>query len=188
MELIEAKEAALSYLKPATKEVLKHFRSGISVQKKPDGTPVTIADKNTEEILRKRITRDFPSHGIIGEEFGNESSNAEWVWTIDPIDGTRSFLRGLPFFAILIALLHHGRPVMGIICLPALYETVWGIKGKGTYFGNQRIKVSQCVNLDNAVVATADRYCFKEKKCLHLYDQLYKQALIVRTYPDAFGH
>ena len=100
MELLEAKKAALSYLRPATKEVLKYFRSGVTIHKKPDGSPVTIADKNTEEILRKLITRDFPGHGIIGEEFGSESSTAEWVWTLDPIDGTRSFVCGLPFFAI----------------------------------------------------------------------------------------
>jgi len=188
MELLEAKNAALSYLKPATREVLKYFRTGVTVDAKSDGSPVTVADRNAEEILRKRIGRDFPGHGIIGEEFGNESADAEWVWTIDPIDGTLSFIRGLPFFALLLSLLHRGRPVMGVISLPALGETVWAVKGRGTHCGNRRIRVSQCNNLKNAVAATADRYCFKEKKCLRLYDRIYKHTALARTYPDAFGH
>lgn len=188
MDLLEAKDAALSYLKPAEKEVLKWFRADFTVHEKSDRTPVTIADKNTEELLRKKISRDFPRHGIIGEEFGNERASAEWVWTIDPIDGTRSFIRGLPFFAILLALLHRGRPVMGVISLPALRETVWAVKGKGTWCGNRRLEVSQTKNLTGAMVATADYYCFKEKKCLHLLNGLYRKAPMVRTYPDAFGH
>lgn len=188
MDLLEAKDAALSYLKPATKEVLKWFRADFKVERKTDQSPVTIADKNTEEILRKRIGRDFPGHGIIGEEFGNERSAAEWVWTIDPIDGTRSFIRGLPFFAILLSLLHRGVPAVGIICLPALGETVWAVKGKGTWSGNRRIEVSRQTDLEKALVATADRYCFKEKKCLYLLDRLSKKASLARTYPDAFGH
>ncbi|MFQ5673688.1 MAG: inositol monophosphatase family protein [Nitrospinales bacterium] len=188
MELIEAKDAALSYLKPATREVLKYFRSDVTVDEKSDGSPVTIADRNAEEILRKRISRDFPGHGIIGEEFGNESATAEWVWTIDPIDGTLSFIHDLPFFSMLLALLHRGRPVMGVLSLPALGETAWAVKGRGTHCNRGRVRVSQCNSLKNAVAATADRYCFKEKKCLHLYDRIYQHTALARTYPDAFGH
>ncbi len=121
MNLIKVKDCALSWLKPAEAEILQFFRrKDISVEKKSDLSPVTIADRNAEEILRTKIARDFPGHGIIGEEFGEENSSAEWVWTIDPIDGTRSFIRGLPLFATLIALLRNGEPVMGIISLPAL--------------------------------------------------------------------
>ncbi len=188
MDLLAAKDTALSYIKPVTREVMKWFRTDIKVHEKSDHSPVTIADRNVEQILRKKIAADFPGFGIIGEEFGNEKPSAEWVWTIDPIDGTRSFIRGIPLFATLLSLLHHGEPVVGIIALPALGETAWAVKGKGAYRENRRLSVSQHKELSGAVIATADYYCFKTKKCLHLLSQLNNQTAINRTYPDAFGH
>jgi len=188
MNLIQVKNTALAYLEPAETEILKWFRKDISVQKKTDLSPVTIADKNAEEILRGKIAGGFPGHGIIGEEFGEENADREWVWTIDPIDGTRSFIRGLPLFASLIALLHRGEPVMGIISLPALGEVSWAVKGEGAYCGKTRLNVSSCKNLSRALIATADLYCFRRKKCAKLFARLSKEADIIRTYPDAFGH
>lgn len=188
MELIEAKNTALSYLKPAIKETLKWFRTDIVVERKGDKSPVTIADRNTEEMLRRQIQRDFPGHGIIGEEFGNELPTAEWVWTIDPIDGTRSFIRGLPFYSILLSLLHHGRPVMGVIALPALGEVYWAVQGQGTWTENRRVFVSPEKKLEKCLVATADIYCFEKKKYTRLFKALNRDAAMVRTYPDAFGH
>ena len=105
MNLMEAKDDALSYLKISNTEVMKWFRTSLSVETKSDQSPVTIADRKVEELLRKKISKDYPNHGIIGEEFGEDSSKSEWTWTIDPIDGTRSFIRGLPLFASLISLL-----------------------------------------------------------------------------------
>ncbi len=188
MDLRSAKDAALSYLKPVSKEILSLFHSDISVQIKDDQSPVTIADKRAEEFLRKKISRDFPAHGIIGEEFGEENASREWVWTIDPIDGTRSFVQGIPLFATLLALLHKGQPVMGVVCLPALRETAWAIKGRGAFIDNQRLRVSDHGDLSGATIATADRYCFKGKKYLNLFQKLHQKADLARTYPDAFGH
>ena len=188
MDLISAKDSALSYLKPVSKEILKLFRSDLTVQLKEDRSPVTIADQKAEEFLRKKISKDFPDHGIIGEEFGEENSSREWVWTIDPIDGTRSFIHGIPLFSTLLALLQNGKPVMGIICMPALNETAWAIKGKGAFLDNQPINVSNQRDISGATIATADRYCFKEKKYLKLWQNLYSNSDIARTYPDAFGH
>ncbi|MBT3513882.1 MAG: hypothetical protein HOB32_02760 [Nitrospina sp.] len=188
MDLLEAKNAALSFLKISSKEAIRWFRTDIKVESKSDLSPVTIADLKVEEILRKKISKAYPNHGILGEEFGGENPKSEWVWTIDPIDGTRSFIRGLPLFATLISLLHKGDPVMGIIALPALNETAWAIKGKGAFSGNQRLHVSSHNILKGAFVGTGDKYCFKEKKCINLYNKLHREAEIVRTYPDAFGH
>jgi len=188
MDLLEAKDSAVSFLKTSNVEVMKWFRSNLSVETKSDLSPVTIADRRVEEILRKNISKFYPSHGIIGEEFGEDTNKSEWVWTIDPIDGTRSFIRGLPLFASLIALLHKGEPVMGVISLPALGETAWAVKEKGAYCGNQRLLVSEHSSIKNSFIGTADLYCFKEKKCLKLLNQLKREAKIVRTYPDAFGH
>lgn len=187
-DLLAAKEAALSWLKPATREILKRFQKKLTVQLKADQSPVTLADQKAEEILRKKIQREFPDHGIIGEEFGEQDSHREWVWTIDPIDGTRSFIQGLPMFATLLSLLRKGEPVMGIICLPALGETVWAVQGKGTFSGKRRLRVSSHTKLKDSVLATADHYCFREKKYLRFWNQLHSKAKLVRTYPDAFGH
>ena len=188
MNLLEVKDVALSMMKPAKAEVLKWYRGEFSVDVKEDLSPVTIADRKAEEILRKKISKYFPDHGIIGEEFGNHNEDAEWVWTIDPVDGTRSFVRGLPLFASMIALLHKGEPVLGIIELPALGETAWAVKGKGAFANGQPLKVSSQSRLKGAFVAVADHYCFRSEKCSFLYNRLNQEAEIVRTYPDAFGH
>lgn len=187
-DLLAAKDTALSLLKPATREILNWYQKDFNVQQKADQSPVTIADQKAEEILRKGIHRYFPDHGIIGEEFGEEDSHREWVWTVDPIDGTRSFIQGLPLFATLLSLLHKGEPVMGVVCLPALGETVWAVKGKGTFSGSRRLRVSSHSKVKDSVLATADHYCFREKKHLRFWNQLHSQAKLVRTYPDAFGH
>jgi len=188
MNLLEVKDAALSFMKPAKAEVLKWYRGQFSVDLKEDQSPVTIADRNAEEILRKKISKYFPDHGIIGEEFGSVKPDAEWVWTIDPVDGTRSFVQGLPLFASLISLLHKGEPVIGIIELPALGETAWAVKGKGAFSNGSPLKVSPQSRMKGAFVAVADHYCFRSEKCTSLYNSLNKEAAIVRTYPDAFGH
>ncbi|MED5354023.1 MAG: inositol monophosphatase family protein [Nitrospinota bacterium] len=188
MDLIKVKDRALSFMKPAKNEVLKWFRGNYEIDVKSDLSPVTIADRNAEEILRKKIAKCFPEHGIIGEEFGNENITAEWVWTIDPVDGTRSFIRGLPLFASMIALLHQGDPVLGIIELPALGETAWAVKGKGAFLNGKPLKVSKQKKLQGAFIAVADWYCFQQQKQNSLLNKLNKKAGIVRTYPDAFGH
>lgn len=187
-DLLQAKDAALRWLKPTTRGIMKSFRSGIAVELKADRSPVTLADRTAEEYLRKRITREFPDHGIIGEEFGEEHAEREWVWTVDPIDGTRSFIQGLPLFATLISLLRHGEPVMGIICLPALQETAWAVKGQGAFCGNSRLQVSSHETLQGATLGIADVYCFRKTKRLGLVQNLHQRAELVRTYPDAFGH
>ncbi len=186
--LLEIRDTALTWLNPVNREVLKWFRRKITVEMKSDQSPVTIADKKAEEMLRKKIIQTFPDHGIIGEEFGALEEQKEWVWTIDPIDGTRSFIRGLPLFSTLLALLHKGKPVLGIISLPALGETAWAVKGHGAWCGQEQLQVSDHSKLDGAVVAVADHYCFREKKQVRLWNHLQKEAGLVRTYPAAFGH
>lgn len=187
-ELLTVKDTALNWLKPVSREILKWFRNEFAVDLKADQSPVTIADRKGEEMLRRNIHRAFPDHGIIGEEFGDEAPGKEWVWTIDPIDGTRSFVRGLPLFSILLSLLHEGEPVLGIISLPALGETAWAVRGQGAFCEGRRLHVSGETRLGRAMVGTADVYCFRETRRLQLLQALQKRAGLVRTYPDAFGH
>ena len=107
------------------------FRSGLAVDRKGDGSPVTAADHAAETAIRERIADRFPQHGIIGEEFGNEQSDAEWVWVIDPIDGTGAFVSGLPTFGTLICLANEGRPVLGLLDQPILRERWAGLDVTG---------------------------------------------------------
>jgi fructose-1,6-bisphosphatase/inositol monophosphatase family enzyme len=94
--------------------------ASVQVERKGDESPVTIADRKAEETLRALINKEFPSHGIVGEEFGNENEDAEYVWVLDPIDGTISFTTGCPLFGTLIGLLHKGEPILGAIHQPIL--------------------------------------------------------------------
>ena len=95
----------------ATEEIIPHYGINVDVEHKADNTPVTIADKNAEKSIRELINAEFPDHGIIGEEYGSENENNEFVWVLDPIDGTKSYISGVPLFATLIRLLQNAIPV-----------------------------------------------------------------------------
>lgn len=115
----------------AAAAILPHFRRRVAVDAKHDGTPVTQADREAEEAIRGRIEARFPAHGIVGEEFGAERSDAEWVWVLDPIDGTGAFISGLPTFGTLIGLLHNGSPVLGVLNQPVSEERWIGLTWPG---------------------------------------------------------
>ena len=118
------------------------FRHTLQVDTKADESPVTIADREVEAALRQRITARFPEHGILGEELGRSHVDAEYVWSLDPIDGTRSFISGHPLWGTLIALLHRGTPVLGVIDMPVLDERWVGIEGKPTRFNGAVCRTS----------------------------------------------
>lgn len=140
--------------------VMAHFRTAaLTVDDKEDLSPVTIADRECERALRALIVRDHPDHGIVGEELGSERTDAEWVWVIDPIDGTKAFVTGKPLFGTLIALLHRAfdargdspaRPVLGLIDHPALDVRYLGIDGRPSTRNGRDIRVRACPALDRA--------------------------------------
>lgn len=110
------------------------FRSQLLVEAKGDASPVTEADRAAERALRDFLNARFRNHGILGEEYGAERADAEWLWVLDPIDGTRAFLTGRPLFGTLIGLLHRGRPLLGLIDQPVIGERWVGVAGEGTRF------------------------------------------------------
>ncbi len=110
------------------------FRSALLVEAKGDASPVTEADRAAERAMRELLRERFPAHGILGEEFGPERADAEWLWVLDPIDGTRAFVTGRPLFGTLIGLLHRGRPVLGLIDQPGIRERWIGVAGEPTRF------------------------------------------------------
>lgn len=148
--------------------ILKHFRQPIEVEGKHDASPVTIADRDAEAAMRELIRKHHPEHGIIGEEHGAENPDAEFVWALDPIDGTRSFISGHPLFGTLVALLQDNEPILGIIAMPVTHERWIGARGHETLFRDYRgttpAKVRACPSLDKATIGTTSPLLFTEEE------------------------
>src|SRR5689334_10646502 len=137
----------------ARRIVREHFRAPLAIERKPDGTPVTVADRDIEMQMRRLIRAAFPGHAVRGEEFAAEGSG-EFTWVLDPIDGTKSFVSGYPLFGSLIALERQGRPVLGVIEAPVLGERWVGAEGRGTLFNGKPARTRDCRALAAAVLYT----------------------------------
>ncbi len=134
--------------------IRRHFRQPIAVDQKPDLSPVTIADREAETVIREILRAARPDDGIIGEEFGSESPEAEFVWVIDPIDGTKAFVTGRPIFGTLLACLHRGVPILGVIDQPVIRDFWIGATGHPTLFNGLPARVRSCPALDRATLNT----------------------------------
>lgn len=165
--------------------------AGFSARRKPDGTFVTDVDDAVERAVRDRLARAFPGHGIIGEELPPQGGAGEWTWVIDPIDGTRSLRHGLPLYGTLLALLHHGRSVLGVIDLPELDRLYVGAEGHGAWRNGEPLCLADTDHpepLAEEIVAVGDRASFAAAGEGPLFDELLRGDLTVRTYGDCFGH
>jgi len=143
---------AIDLADAAGEAIRPYFRRPIAVDDKPDLSPVTAADRAAEAAMRDLIAARFPDHGIIGEEFGGEREEADFIWVLDPIDGTKSFISGIPLFGTLIALAHHGRPILGIIDQPIARERWIGAAGRATTFNGSPVRTRPCAALAAATV------------------------------------
>jgi myo-inositol-1(or 4)-monophosphatase len=159
----------------------------LSVDTKSDASPVTIADRNAEEFLRNQIRKEYPTHGIIGEEFGNEREGAEFVWVLDPIDGTKSFISGCPLFGTLIALLYQGKPVLGAIHQPVLQQLCLD-DGVTTTFNDKRVKVRNTSSLKDATLLYTERKMIAAHQNIIAFEKLESRCNLVRTWGDCYGY
>ncbi|MEW5728714.1 MAG: histidinol-phosphatase [Pseudomonadota bacterium] len=141
--------------------VRKYFRTPVAVDVKDDDSPVTIADREVEAAMRVLIRETFPDHGILGEEHGRENLDADYVWVLDPIDGTKAFITGKPSFGTLIALAHRGRPILGVIDQAILGERWLGAEGHATTLNGAAQKVRPCDDLAKAYAYTTgpEHFC-----------------------------
>jgi histidinol phosphatase-like enzyme (inositol monophosphatase family) len=162
-------------------------RPGLEVDLKSDDTPVTAADRGAEALMRDLILRRFPDHGIIGEEHGSDRPGAEWVWVLDPIDGTKSFMTACPLFGTLIALLHGGQPVLGIIHQPVLRQLVIG-DGEVTTLNDRPVRVRPCAGIEAATLLTSDLLSPAQHQDGAAFDALARRARLVRTWGDCYGY
>lgn len=158
----------------------------LKVETKADDTPVTLADRGAEELLRSLINKKFPDHGIIGEELGNENEDAEFVWVLDPIDGTKSFITGVPLWGTLIALLHQGQPVLGCINQPILGQLMIGDCETTTLNGN-RVQTRATSRIEDATLLTSDPLNLRNRMG-DAAEALVSKARLVRTWGDCYGY
>jgi inositol-phosphate phosphatase / L-galactose 1-phosphate phosphatase / histidinol-phosphatase len=151
----------------ASAVVLRYFRTPVAVDDKPDSSPVTVADREAEAAMRAMIEREFPAHGVIGEEHGRHNAGVSHVWVLDPIDGTKSFITGRPIFGTLIALCRDGRPLLGIIECAALGERWVGAAGRPTHHvmrGHPATvaRARACPSLDHAALYCTSPHMFSD--------------------------
>jgi inositol-phosphate phosphatase/L-galactose 1-phosphate phosphatase/histidinol-phosphatase len=154
--------AALAFaLADTTRTVsMRYFRNDYVTDTKSDASPVTIADRECERLMRERIRDEFPDHGIIGEEHGDDQPGASHVWVLDPIDGTKAFISGRPLFGALIALCRDGVPVLGVIDCPAVDDRWVGIEGRPTTHNDMPCYTRRCGRLEDALLYATSPYMF----------------------------
>ncbi|MGL6226032.1 MAG: histidinol-phosphatase [Thermoguttaceae bacterium] len=188
-------EFAKTIAREAGQLTLKLFYSPkLPVERKSDNSPVTEADRGAELHLRKRIAEQFPDDAILGEEFPEQSGKSGFRWILDPIDGTKSFIHGVPIYSTLIGLEHEHECVVGIIAIPALREMIWAEKGQGAWFETPRnaepiqARVSPTARLEEACFLTSEVLTFVQCGRDSLYNELQRRTLLTRTWGDAYGY
>ena len=187
-ENLELLKIALKTAELAEENILKFYQNDVGVEWKADKTPVTIADKGTEELARKFWAKETPGFGVIGEEFGIESPDAEFQWVIDPIDGTKSFIHGVPLFGTLIALWHKNVPIASVIRLPAMKSAVWAVNGGGAFLDGREVHASKVSQLSDALVLSGTVNTMEDKGFGEGFTKLRRGARLHRGWGDCYGY
>jgi histidinol-phosphatase len=173
----------------AGRQTLAYFQTGVQADFKADNSPVTIADRKTEELVRSRIEQRYPGHAIVGEEFGlKESVGASHRWIIDPIDGTKSFMRGIPLYAVLIGLEIEGVVQVGAAYYPAMDEMLAAATGEGCWWNGRRARVSQLPSLSQAWVTCTDPGGFAQARRAAEWERVQQAAYHRGGWSDAYGY
>ena len=171
----------------AGRVTLSSFQTGVRVEWKSDRSPVTVADRTAEQLLRRLIERRFPDHAVFGEEFGETDRDSTHRWIIDPIDGTQSFIRGVPLYGVLVGLEIAGDMVLGVACFPALNEMVAAAAGHGCSWNGRPARVSNATRLADAVVSfTSAARLVRLRPAA--WARLQQATRIQRGWGDCYGH
>jgi histidinol-phosphatase len=186
--------AALEFSQEAGRLTLRYFQTDdFSVERKSDNSPVTQADRSAELLLRERIGKAFANDGVIGEEFGQQPGTSGYDWILDPIDGTKSFISGVPLYSQLIGIVFGEESVAGVIHVPALDECVFAGRGQGAWWRRRnspprRAQVSKRANLAEGIFLTSQVDNFAERGAADAFERLQKSAYITRTWGDGYGY
>lgn len=178
---------ALETAREAGLATLRWFQAGDGFEWKPDHSPVTEADREAERIVRSRIAAEYPGEAVLGEEEGQTGMELT-RWVVDPIDGTKSFVSGVPLFATLLSFEDEGRPVVGVAYFPALDEAVWAEEGGGCHWNGRPCRVRDEADLARAVVACGGHRHMAERGRADGLLDLAARCLATRTWGDAYGH
>ncbi|HEV8410211.1 MAG TPA: inositol monophosphatase family protein [Gemmatimonadaceae bacterium] len=166
----------------------RHYRAGVAIEWKEDGSPVTLADRGAEQLARDWIAARFPDDGIVGEEFGDKEGTSGRRWILDPIDGTKSFVRGVPLWGSLVAVLEGETVLAGAASFPATGETIAAAKGCGCWHNGLRAAVSNVAAIGDATVLTSDDTIFAPGARRSAWDRFSRMAAVSRMWGDAFGY
>ena len=173
----------------AGRVTLGHFQTGVRPDVKADHTPVTIADRQAEQLIRSRIERQYPHHAIVGEEYGvKDTGRTSHRWFIDPIDGTKSFVRGVPLYAVLIGLEIADNVEVGVAYFPALDEMIAAASGEGCWWNGRPARVSRVRALEQAVVTFSDVASFSECGRSQEWERIKKATYSRAGWGDAYGY
>ncbi len=186
-ELKELMDFAVETAVGAGNITLEYFGKAIEVQMKAEDDPVTIADKRAEQYIRERIEKCFPGHSILGEEYAKKDTGSSIKWVIDPIDGTQSFIHGVPLYAVLVAVEYDDLPVVGVVHCPPLRETASAATGLGCYHNGARCQVSKTTSLGNAWVHVTD-IAELQRYRLGVAERIISRVKHCRTWGDAYGY
>ncbi len=167
---------------------LRYFQTGVAPDYKGDDSPVTIADRQAEELIRSRIEQTYPSHDVLGEEFGSSGRGSSHRWIVDPIDGTKSFVRGVPLYGVLLGLEIGGVVQIGVAYFPALGDMVCAAAGEGCRWNGRRCFVSEVETLDRAVVSFTDAGSFKKYGREAAWERIQDASYHRVGWSDAYGH
>ncbi len=187
-------ELACSAAREAGQVTLRYFRSDrFVVERKADDSPVTIADREAEQVLRDRIESAFANDGIVGEEFGQREGSSGFRWILDPIDGTTSFVSGVPLFGTLVGLEWEHRSVVGVIYVPVLDECVYAAEGCGAWYVQganppQAARVSSRESLAEGLLVTTELSLFDDREAGQVFRELQRHARVTRTWGDCYGY
>jgi histidinol phosphatase-like enzyme (inositol monophosphatase family) len=166
----------------------RHFRGEVVVERKRDGSPVTVADREGEQLARAWLGRNFPRDAVLGEEYGGTPGGSGRTWLLDPIDGTKTFVRGVPLWGSLVAVVESGCVLAGAASFPAVQETIAAARGEGCWHNHSRCSVSAVSELSEATVLTSDVSRFAEPGLRRVWDTLTAGTSLTRTWGDCYGY
>lgn len=186
--LMELLEFATSLAERAGEITLKYYRTNLAVENKADQSPVTIADRESETFLRAEIEKRYPDDGLVGEEFGVKEGRSGRRWIFDPIDGTKTFIRGVPLYGTMLAVEIDGEARIGVICYPATGETLAAAIGHGCFYNGERCSVSRTSDLEKATGLTTDLAHFNQYLGAGALSRYIGKLGLIRTWGDCYGY
>jgi histidinol phosphatase-like enzyme (inositol monophosphatase family) len=178
----------------AGRSTLRYFQTDqFRVERKGDDSPVTVADREAEQLLRQRIEAAFPDDPIVGEEFGNKEGSSPWRWILDPIDGTKSFITGVPLYGTMVGIDYQQQARIGVVYFPGLDCGIYAAQGEGAWHFKgqaepQRAKVCSTAKLADGVFVTSQVDTFADRTSTGAFEQLQERAYVTRTWGDCYGY